>query len=62
MFSTNVRNFFMFIQLLSFKNNTLNDPEKAFSKAVAENGPVSVAVDASGFHQDRGGIYYDKNC
>ena len=32
------------------------------AQAVAENGPVSVVVDASGFHHDKGGIYHDRIC
>ena len=46
----------------SYKNVGPFGSEKALAKAVAENGPVSVAVDASGFHQYHGGIYYDQNC
>ena len=36
--------------------------EEALAKAVAENGPVSVAVDASGFQNYRGGVYYNRRC
>ena len=36
--------------------------EEALAKAVAENGPVSVAIDASGFQHYRGGIFYKPDC
>ena len=46
----------------SFKNVGPFGSEEALARAVAENGPVSVAVDASGFQHYDGGIFYDKNC
>ena len=49
-------------KIKTFQNVGPFGSEEALAKAVAENGPVSVAVDASGFHHYRGGIYYERYC
>jgi len=36
--------------------------EDALKEAVATNGPISVAVDATGFFQYKSGIFYDATC
>ena len=37
-------------------------PEKALAELVAIHGPVSIAVDASGFQHYRGGLFYKDDC
>ena len=36
--------------------------EETLAKAVLDNGPVSAAVDASGFQHYKGGKFYKKDC
>ena len=36
--------------------------EEALAKAILANGPVSAAVDASGFQHYKGGIFYKSDC
>ena len=38
------------------------DSEDALAKAVANHGPVSVAIDASGFQHYLGGIFSERTC
>ena len=49
--------------IVSFKNVKHND-EMALQKAVAENGPISVGIDASkpSFHHYSNATYYDESC
>lgn len=49
-------------KIRTYKNVLPFVSEAELVKSVAENGPVSVAVDVSGFHYYRGYIYYESNC
>ena len=46
----------------SYKMVSPQGSEDALAKVVAENGPVSVAIDASGFQHYRGGLFYEPHC
>ena len=37
-------------------------PEEAVAKAVVKHGPISAAVDASGFQHYKGGLFYKSDC
>ena len=49
-------------QIRTYVNVSPQGSEQALAKAVAENGPVSVALDASGMQSYRGGIYSGRDC
>ena len=49
-------------RIQSYKMVSPQNSEKALAKAVAEKGPVAVAIDASGFQHYGGGIFYQSDC